>query len=249
WSRSRRRTLSPSPVTLVFRWATPSRSRTLKAWVKPSGFRFSVSPGRSAATVVLRTSSRLNWFARPVWVSGIASSTASGISLSSGANVRKSVLTVGSATLAAVVVGGTVYVATGSTTEPLYDTTQPNGPQYACVDEDGSLAYFQTRRPGDPGWSDAAYFCWDGEGGLTRWAFPYETPTGACEDPSYYRPECGYVEETFVRQSKDWDPSYTVLSWKGNDPAARVVFEHNGVEYPAARDEGTDNVFSAKVQR
>src|SRR5690606_39073900 len=180
---------------------------------------------------------------------GIASSTASGIRLSSGANVRKSVLTVGSATLAAVVVGGTVYVATGSTAEPLYDTTQPYRPQYACVDEDGSLAYYQTRGTGDPGWSDAAYFCWDGEGGLTRWAFPYETPTGACEDPSYYRPECGYVEETFVRQSKDWDPSYTVLSWKGNDPAARVVFEHNGVEYPAAREEGTDNVFSDKVQR
>src|SRR5690606_26245548 len=148
WSRSRRRTLSPSPVTLVFRWATPSRSKTLKAWVKPSGFRFLVSPGRSAVTVVLRTSSRLNWSARLVWVSGIASSTASGIRLSSGANVRKSVLTVGSATLSAVVVGGAVFVATASGGSPLYDTTQREGVQYACVDEDGSLAYFQTRRPG-----------------------------------------------------------------------------------------------------
>jgi len=163
--------------------------------------------------------------------------------------VRKSVLTVGSATLAAVVVGGTVYVATGSTTEPLYDTTQPNGPQYACVDEDGSLAYFQTRRPGDPGWSDAAYFCWDGEGGLTRWAFPYETPTGACEDPSYYRPECGYREETFLRMKPDVKPGESVVAWKSPTAVTEVTFEHNGKEYPATRESGSDNVFTASIPR
>jgi len=105
--------------------------------------------------------------------------------------VRKSTLAIGSAALAAVAVGGTVYVATAQNQAPAYDTTQREGVQYACVDEDGSLAYFQTRRPGDPGWSEAAYFCWDGEGGLTRWAFPYEAPpkNPGGEPPTTSEPE------------------------------------------------------------
>ena len=116
--------------------------------------------------------------------------------------MRKSVLTVGSATLSAVVVGGAVFVATASGGSPLYDTTQREGVQYACVDEDGSLAYFQTRRPGDPGWSDAAYFCWDGEGGLTRWAFPYEAPPAA---PGEEPPPTTEPEPT--SPTSEWPPS------------------------------------------
>ena len=173
--------------------------------------------------------------------------------------MRKSALAIGSAALATVAVGGAVYVATAQSQAPAYDTTQREGVQYACVDEDGSLAYFQTRRPGDPGWSEAAYFCWDGEGGLTRWAFPYEAPPvdpgeeappttetqpmpptsdvvpslpskpEECRNPSFWVPECGDFE---------WDVrlaySNGVVAWDTREGEIKSAsFVVDGVEYEA----------------
>lgn len=50
--------------------------------------------------------------------------------------------------------------------------TQPAGPVHACVESDGTLAWFQWREGADPN-------CYDGDGGITRWSWNQTGEPGA----------------------------------------------------------------------